>query len=97
MRLMGVTAAPWKVRATAISRVNNPVDTIMLDDDVPRVLRLAKEVQEGHGSIQGSPKRARVASLVPTDPGPESVQPPVESRRSGRVRRVSVRLNDFVH
>ena len=50
---MGVTAAPWKVRATAISRVNNPVDTIVLDDDVPRVLRLAKEVQEGHGSIQG--------------------------------------------
>ena len=177
MRLMGVTAAPWKVRATAISRVNNPVDTIMLDDDVPRVLRLAKEVQEGHGSIQGfrcdlaarrqlqadrelrekerraterlrekerreaeraektrvlqeqaeqkkrerekkkadlqkesvrkrarqesrldgSPKRARVTSVVPTDPGPECVQPPVESRRSGRVRRVSVRLNDFVH
>ena len=44
MRLMGVIAAPWKVRATAISRVNNPVATIMLDDDVPRVLRLAKEV-----------------------------------------------------
>ena len=33
-------------------RVNNPVDTIMVDDDVPRVLRLAKEVQAGHGSIQ---------------------------------------------
>ena len=52
MRLMGVTAAPWKVRATAISRLNNPVDTIMLDDDVPRVLTFAEEVQEGHGSIQ---------------------------------------------
>ena len=45
----------------------------------------------------GSPKRARVASVVPTDPGPECVQPPVESRRSGRMRRVFVRLNDFVH
>ena len=55
MRLMGVTAAPWKVRATAVSRGNNPLHTIMLDDDVPWVLRLAKEVQEGHGWLYSYP------------------------------------------
>ena len=33
MRLMGVTDAPWQVRATALSCANHSVNTTMLDED----------------------------------------------------------------
>ena len=181
MRLMGVTAAPWQVRATALFRANHSVDTTMLDEDVPRVPRLTREVAEGVGTVRefrcqlaarrrlqaereqaererkqreraekirqqreeaeqrerereekraqrerekverkraklrkaaskrvrheicseglvcNEPsKRARVASVVPKDPGLVSTGPPEESWRSSRVRKAPAHLADFV-
>ena len=52
LRIMSATPAPWKVRATALSRANDSVDTTMLDEDVPRVMRLAREVSEGVGTVR---------------------------------------------
>ena len=41
-------------------------------------------------------KRARVASVVPKDPGPVSTKPPEESRRPSIVRKAPAHLADFV-
>ena len=37
-KLMGPTAAPWRVGATAISRANASVDTPLLEEDVPQII-----------------------------------------------------------
>ena len=52
LRIVSIKAAPWKVRQTTLSRTNDSVDRTMLDEDVPRVMRLAREVFEGREIVR---------------------------------------------
>ena len=48
-KLMGYTAAPWRVTATAISRANASVDMPLLEEDVSQLIHRAARVEEMHG------------------------------------------------
>ena len=48
-KLMGPTAALWRVTPTAFSRVNASVDMSLLEEDVPQLIHRAARVEEMHG------------------------------------------------